>query len=310
MLPGGTEAAARIHVARAVCRRAERDALAASVNPRAVVYLDRLSDLCSSSRAPSTRPPAATSRSGDLAARADVRRVVRGGLPRLGRRARARDAAAACGPARRREPCRSRRDEHRDQRRSGGGRRVAARAGGAGGLAGRRVDGAPVDAGAIVGRARRRESPRAAALRRDRGRPRLERRDAGAARKRPPSNRAEALAGRRLRVRDRPDRRRHRGHPRNAAHARAARRGRADSPPCGRHQPRRRLRARRRRLAAHAAKLEVEWDLLAVGLAGALPGAWLGARVTGGLSEETIRRLIGAALLVVAAAFAVIAALG
>jgi uncharacterized protein len=62
--------------------------------------------------------------------------------------------------------------------------------------------------------------------------------------------------------------------------------------------------------AAHAAKLEVEWDLLAVGLAGALPGAWLGARVTGGLSEETLRRLIGAALLVIAAAFGVIAARG
>ena len=34
--------------------------------------------------------------------------------------------------------------------------------------------------------------------------------------------------------------------------------------------------------ATYASKLEVEWDLLAVGLAGALPGAWLGARVTGG----------------------------
>ena len=45
VLPGGTEAAAGIHVARAVCRRAERDALAAAVNPRAVVYLNRLSDL-------------------------------------------------------------------------------------------------------------------------------------------------------------------------------------------------------------------------------------------------------------------------
>src|SRR5215218_1981038 len=30
VLPGGTEAAARLHVARAVCRRAERDALAAA----------------------------------------------------------------------------------------------------------------------------------------------------------------------------------------------------------------------------------------------------------------------------------------
>jgi cob(I)alamin adenosyltransferase len=45
VLPGGDEGAARIHVARAVCRRAERDALAASVNPLAVVYLNRLSDL-------------------------------------------------------------------------------------------------------------------------------------------------------------------------------------------------------------------------------------------------------------------------
>ncbi len=49
VLPGGSEAAARLHIARAVCRRAERVALAASrerpVNPLAVVYLNRLSDL-------------------------------------------------------------------------------------------------------------------------------------------------------------------------------------------------------------------------------------------------------------------------
>jgi cob(I)alamin adenosyltransferase len=49
VLPGGTEAAARIHVARTVCRRAERDALAADVehgvNRLALVYLNRLSDL-------------------------------------------------------------------------------------------------------------------------------------------------------------------------------------------------------------------------------------------------------------------------
>ena len=49
VLPGGTEAAGRIHVARAVCRRAEREALAASeqveINPLALVYLNRLSDL-------------------------------------------------------------------------------------------------------------------------------------------------------------------------------------------------------------------------------------------------------------------------
>ena len=49
VLPSGTEAAARLHVARAVCRRAERRALAladtTSVNPLAIAYLNRLSDL-------------------------------------------------------------------------------------------------------------------------------------------------------------------------------------------------------------------------------------------------------------------------
>ncbi len=49
VLPGGGEAAARVHVARAVCRRAEREALATSleveINPLVLVYLNRLSDL-------------------------------------------------------------------------------------------------------------------------------------------------------------------------------------------------------------------------------------------------------------------------
>jgi len=57
--------------------------------------------------------------------------------------------------------------------------------------------------------------------------------------------------------------------------------------------------------AAHALRLEVEWGLLAAGLAGALPGAWLGARVTGRISETQLRRAIGAALVAIAAAFAV-----
>ena len=61
--------------------------------------------------------------------------------------------------------------------------------------------------------------------------------------------------------------------------------------------------------AAHAAKLEVEWDLLVAGLAGALPGAWLGARLTGRLSDEALRRAVGVALAVVGVAFAVEAAL-
>ena len=49
VLPGGTVASARLHVARTVCRRAERETLVAAgehdVNPLVAVYLNRLSDL-------------------------------------------------------------------------------------------------------------------------------------------------------------------------------------------------------------------------------------------------------------------------
>ena len=49
ILPGGSEQASRLHIARAVCRRTERDVLEAAqqrpVNPLAAVYLNRLSDL-------------------------------------------------------------------------------------------------------------------------------------------------------------------------------------------------------------------------------------------------------------------------
>ncbi|HEY3544231.1 MAG TPA: cob(I)yrinic acid a,c-diamide adenosyltransferase [Gaiellaceae bacterium] len=45
VLPGGSEAAARLHVARTVARRAELAALEADVNPVARVYLNRVSDL-------------------------------------------------------------------------------------------------------------------------------------------------------------------------------------------------------------------------------------------------------------------------
>jgi cob(I)alamin adenosyltransferase len=49
VLPGGGEPAARLHVARTVCRRAEREAFTASalhaVNPLVLAYLNRLSDL-------------------------------------------------------------------------------------------------------------------------------------------------------------------------------------------------------------------------------------------------------------------------
>jgi cob(I)alamin adenosyltransferase len=46
VLPGGSERAARLFLARAVCRRAERAVLTVpDTNPLAAVYLNRLSDL-------------------------------------------------------------------------------------------------------------------------------------------------------------------------------------------------------------------------------------------------------------------------
>jgi cob(I)alamin adenosyltransferase len=47
VLPGGTRAAAQLHVCRTVCRRAERRAIAVGeeLNPEVVRYLNRLSDL-------------------------------------------------------------------------------------------------------------------------------------------------------------------------------------------------------------------------------------------------------------------------
>ena len=49
VLPGGTETAARLHVARTICRRAERDVLLGAeeveLNPLVLRYLNRLSDL-------------------------------------------------------------------------------------------------------------------------------------------------------------------------------------------------------------------------------------------------------------------------
>lgn len=49
ILPGGTEAAARLHLARTVCRRAERRLVtlmrSATIEPEVGIYLNRLSDL-------------------------------------------------------------------------------------------------------------------------------------------------------------------------------------------------------------------------------------------------------------------------
>ena len=57
--------------------------------------------------------------------------------------------------------------------------------------------------------------------------------------------------------------------------------------------------------ATYAASEGVDWDVLAAGLAGALPGGWLGARATGRIDERMLRLFLGVALVVVGAVFAV-----
>jgi len=49
----------------------------------------------------------------------------------------------------------------------------------------------------------------------------------------------------------------------------------------------------------------VDWGVLAAGLAGAIPGGWLGARVTGRVSETALRLALGFALVVIGVVFAV-----
>lgn len=61
--------------------------------------------------------------------------------------------------------------------------------------------------------------------------------------------------------------------------------------------------------AAHAGAVGVEWATLAAGLAGALPGGWLGAKATGRFDERALRLALGAVLVVVGGAFAAQAAL-
>ena len=95
VLPGGTELAARLFVARAVCRRAERSALAAGASPLVCVYLNRLSDLLFILARAANAAAAARKHSGSLGSSRGLRRLVRGRLPGLDARARARHAAPA-----------------------------------------------------------------------------------------------------------------------------------------------------------------------------------------------------------------------
>jgi uncharacterized membrane protein YfcA len=60
--------------------------------------------------------------------------------------------------------------------------------------------------------------------------------------------------------------------------------------------------------ATHAGDTGVDWPILLAGLAGAIPGGWLGARATGQFDENALRLALGAVLVVVGAAFAVQAA--
>ena len=57
--------------------------------------------------------------------------------------------------------------------------------------------------------------------------------------------------------------------------------------------------------ATHAVATGIDWPVLAAGLAGAIPGGWLGARASGRVSENTLRLALGIVLVVVGLAFAV-----
>jgi uncharacterized membrane protein YfcA len=61
--------------------------------------------------------------------------------------------------------------------------------------------------------------------------------------------------------------------------------------------------------AAHAGSLGVDWATLLAGLAGAIPGGWLGARATGKIDENRLRIALGAVLVLVGAVFAAQAAI-
>lgn len=62
--------------------------------------------------------------------------------------------------------------------------------------------------------------------------------------------------------------------------------------------------------ATYATAAGVDWDILAAGLVGALPGGWLGARATGRIEERTLRHALGVVLVVVGVVFALQAARG
>lgn len=60
----------------------------------------------------------------------------------------------------------------------------------------------------------------------------------------------------------------------------------------------------------HAAAFDVDGPVLVAGLVGAAPGAWVGARMTGVVSEETLRNALAVTLAVIGVVFAVQAVAG
>lgn len=61
--------------------------------------------------------------------------------------------------------------------------------------------------------------------------------------------------------------------------------------------------------ATHAGSVGVDWELLLAGLAGAIPGGWLGAHAAGRFDEDALRVALGVVLVAVGAVFAARAAL-
>ncbi len=57
--------------------------------------------------------------------------------------------------------------------------------------------------------------------------------------------------------------------------------------------------------ATHAVQDGVDWAILGAGLVGAIPGGWLGARASGRVDEDLLRRALGGTLIVVGAVFAI-----
>ena len=56
--------------------------------------------------------------------------------------------------------------------------------------------------------------------------------------------------------------------------------------------------------ATHTAAAGVDWPILVAGLAGAIPGGWLGAKATGRIDENVLRVALGLVLVLVGTVFA------